>query len=352
MPFHKLRFHLYNPQLVNFLVLTISELLTGSALGQDKPGWKMIWSDEFTTASISTSKWTLSNGAANVNSELEYYSNSAKNAFIDSGSLVLRALKEDVGGKNYTSGKLTSQRKGDWLYGRVEVRAKLNRGKGMWPAIWMMPTDEVYGDWPFSGEMDIMELLGDQPAKVYGTIHWDSNGHQQQGSSKTISNGTFADDYHVFGYEWDVGQQRWYIDDALYFSTTKGQPFDKRFFLILNVAVGGDWPGNPDGTTVFPNDMYIDYVRVYEKNGTGFSPLAEPNPGIKIIANPLQGETIVGDALQESDFLIHDLFGRVLLRQHLSMGQKYDLGNKLPKGIYFLETISGGDRHVTKIYRF
>jgi beta-glucanase (GH16 family) len=322
------------------------------AQAQDKPGWQMVWSDEFTDAAINTSKWSLMNEASNVNNELEFYSNSSKNAFIENGSLVLRALKENQGGKNYTSAKLITRMKGDWLYGRIEVSAKLNKGKGMWPAIWMMPTDDAYGGWPSSGEMDIMELLGHEPAKVYGTVHWNSNGHQQSGSSKTLSSGTFADDFHVFGYEWDAGQQRWYIDDVLYFSTAKGQPFDKRFYLILNVAVGGGWPGNPDATTVFPNDMSVDYVRVYKKGTSAIAPASAPAAsGLRISPNPFEGEAFITNDGAEGKAVLMDPSGRVLEEGRLAAGEKRGFGKALPKGLYFMEVTSGGQRRTARLLK-
>jgi beta-glucanase (GH16 family) len=325
--------------------------LFAAASAQDKPGWKMVWSDEFTDPAINASKWSYQVGPSNANSELEYYSNSPKNAFIENGSLVLRAIKENVGGRNYTSAKLMTQKKGDWLYGRVEVRAKLNKGQGMWPAIWMMPTDNAYGGWPSSGEMDIMELLGHQPAKVYGTIHWNSGGHQQQGSSKTLASGTFADDYHVFGYEWEAGKQRWYIDDALYFSTTKGQPFDKRFYLILNVAVGGGWPGNPDGTTPFPNDMALDYVRVYTPSGNvAVEPMRMP-AGFTLPGTTFQDEVSLTGGKDESAVALRDLSGRVVEAGRLAALETRGFGRGLPKGIYLLEVVAGGQRYSAKLFK-
>jgi beta-glucanase (GH16 family) len=305
-----------------FLCFITVSLSISISLAQDKPGWKVIWSDEFTSPTIDGTKWSLTNEAANSNSELEYYSNSSKNAFIEGGSLILRALKENIGGRNYTSAKLTTRSKGDWLYGRIEVRAKLNRGQGIWPAIWMMPTDNAYGGWPSSGEMDIMELLGHQPAKVYGTLHWNANGHQQQGSSKTLTGATFADDYHVFGYEWDNSQQRWYIDDVLYFSTTKGQPFDKRFYLILNVAVGGSWPGNPDATTTFPNDMSVDYVRMYSKSTA--TVLVEPSSLNSSLIKTPHGST-------STTVKIRNLSGRIIESRTLKGERAYQkFGQLIP----------------------
>ena len=142
---------------------------------------------------------------------------------------------------------------------------KLPYGRGLWPAFWMLPTDWVYGGWPLSGEIDIMEMLGHETTKVYGTIHWGDPNHRSSGGNYTLSSGSFAGDFHVFAVEWDSSGMKWYVDDHLYFSTAHGKPFDQRFHILLNVAVGGNWPGNPDDATVFPQMMYVDYVRVYRK---------------------------------------------------------------------------------------
>ena len=165
--------------------------------------------------------------------------------------------------------------KGDWTYGKIEVRAKLPYGQGLWPAIWMLPTDWEYGGWPLSGEIDIMEIVGHQPNRVYGTIHYGNSwpNNSQSGNAYVLPTGDFSDDYHVFSIEWEENEIRWYVDGLLYStqnfwftpSAPYPAPFDKRFHILLNVAVGGNWPGSPDETTVFPQEMRVDYVRIYEK---------------------------------------------------------------------------------------
>jgi beta-glucanase (GH16 family) len=174
-----------------------------------------------------------------------------------------------------------SQHKQSWKYGKIEVKAKLPQGQGIWPAIWMMPeNDSTYGEWPMGGEIDLMELLGNEPNKIYGTIHY-GNPHEQSQGTYTLPNGqSFADSYHVFTIEWEPGEIRWYVDGHLYYTAnnwfsrdltneadyTYPAPFDQPFYMILNCAVGGTWPGNPDTTTVFPQEMDVDYVRVYQKD--------------------------------------------------------------------------------------
>ena len=228
-------------------------------------GYKLVWHDEFNSPNLDTSKWNYEvNGNGGGNNELQYYTNFAENCFIKDSCLVIQALQKNYLGKDYTSARLNSNNKGDWTYGRFEIRAKLPYGQGLWPAIWMLPTDWVYGGWPASGEIDIMEELGQQANKVYGTIHY-GDPHQQQGGSYTLPNGYFLSKFHVFACEWDSTSISFFVDNTKYFTANITKPFDQRFHFVLNVAVGGNWPGNPDYTTTFPQQMVIDYVRVFQK---------------------------------------------------------------------------------------
>jgi len=232
-------------------------------------GWQLVWHDEFNGPTIDNTTWNFEvNGNGGGNNELQYYTAEPRNAFIEAGTLVIQALKENYSGKQYTSARLNTSGKKDWLYGRVDVRAKTPRGRGLWPAIWMLPTDWVYGGWPASGEIDIMELLGQEPGKVYGTIHWgqDPAHHLSSGGNLVLPNGaSFAAGFHLFSLQWRADSLIWYVDGARFHAEGNGPPFDKRFHLLLNVAVGGNWPGSPDGTTIFPQVMQVDYVRVYKK---------------------------------------------------------------------------------------
>ncbi|KAA8783568.1 family 16 glycosylhydrolase [Paenibacillus amylolyticus] len=248
--------------------------------------WEMVWNDEFNAPSVDASKWTVQDTELVYNNELQYYSPNNTRIVKDGNRNVLQieAKREQKGSKNYTSGKLITKEKGDWTYGKVVVRAKLPIQQGMWPAIWMMPTDEAhYGGWPASGEIDIMELIGgkNKDHEIYSTIHYDSkkadgsHGHDQ--GKFTLPQGeSFADDYHDFQVEWLPGMIRFYVDGKLHHqinnwqTTAAGQPesytfpapFDRPFYLILNLAVGGDWPGSPENDFV-SEKMNVDFVRVY-----------------------------------------------------------------------------------------
>ena len=200
------------------------------------------------------------------NNELEVYTNKAENVYIDNGKLVIKAI--DNSG-SYTSGRLTTQGKQEFRYGLVTIRAKLPYGQGIWPALWMLGSNISEVNWPACGEIDIMELIGNKPGTVYGTAHWDQGGHQYQGGNYAMTSGEkFADKFHVFSILWEKDRIAWYVDGKKYYEFNKGDggyawPFNNSFFFIFNMAVGGQWPGNPDDMTVFPQTMTVDYIRVY-----------------------------------------------------------------------------------------
>jgi beta-glucanase (GH16 family) len=267
-----------------WLTAVVAVLCSMPVMAQDLPGWTLVWSDEFDGPDIDASKWSHEvNAWGGGNNELQYYTDRPANSFIENGHLVIQALKENYTGpegkRNYTSARLRTLNKGDWTYGRFEARMKLPYGQGLWPAFWMLPTDWVYGGWAASGEIDIMEIVGHQPNVLHGTIHyggeWPNNVYS--GASYTLPAGDFSDDFHVFAIEWEHGEIRWYVD-GIHYSTKNSwrtdsgapfpAPFDERFHILLNVAVGGNWPGNPDGTTIFPQRMEVDYVRVYSATNT------------------------------------------------------------------------------------
>ena len=241
---------------------------------------KLVWSDEFNyTGSPDSTKWNydLGDGCPNVcgwgNNELEYYTKDSKNVRAQNGVLIIEAHKEGKGSKQYTSTRMVSKFKGDWLYGRIEVKAKLPRGKGTWPAIWMLSTDWKYGGWPESGEIDIMEHVGFDPGVVHGTIHTETYNHgkgtQKEGK---ITVPTCMDEQHVYAINWSENKMDFIVDDKLYHSVNrdpkenfKGWPFDQRFHLIMNLAVGGNWGGKQGvDDSIWPQRMEVDYVRVYQ----------------------------------------------------------------------------------------
>ena len=234
-------------------------------------GLSLAWSDEFNGPGIDANSWNYDTGGGGWgNNELENYTNSMKNAFITNGGyLVIEARKESDG--TYTSARLQTKSKKEFTYGRMDIRAKLPKTKGLWPAIWMLGSNISSNPWPSCGEIDIMELLGNQPNKIYGTMHWGQAGQGSThiGDSYVLSISDFSDKFHVFSIVWDTSKIEWYIDNIKYFTGNKTDvngtyPFDKSFFFLLNVAIGGNWPGAPDATTVLPQRMIVDYIRVYQ----------------------------------------------------------------------------------------
>ncbi len=245
------------------------------------PGCVLVWSDEFDGTSVDTSKWTFQLGDGSEvglpggwgNNELQYYQ--PDNATVADGFLTITAREESVGGLDYTSSRLRSLGKGDWTFGRMEVRAKMPIGQGLWPAFWMLSSDtSIYGTWAASGEIDVVEYIGSTPNRVFGTIHYGASfpGNVFASTDYFLPSGTFNDDFHTFAVEWENGEIRWYVDDMLYATRTNWfstggpypAPFDVDFHLLLNLAVGGNLPGPPDASTVFPQEFVIDYVRVYQ----------------------------------------------------------------------------------------
>jgi beta-glucanase (GH16 family) len=245
----------------------------GSAVKCPDTTWKLAWGDDFEGASgaaADASKWAYDTGPNWYNNELQDYTSGASNASLDgNGNLVIEARKEAREGRQYTSARLKTEGKKTFTYGRIEGRMKLPYGQGMWPAFWMLGGNS----WPTTGEIDIVENLGREPSIAHGTMHGPGySGADGPTAAFTLPGGAkFADDFHVFAIEWETNTIRWYVDGNLYSTRTpadtKGNTwvFDHPFFIILNLAVGGDWPGNPDGTTVFPQKMLIDYIHVCQK---------------------------------------------------------------------------------------
>ncbi len=240
--------------------------------------WKFeatpVWDEEFSySGKPDPQNWGYDLGGSGWgNNELEYYTDDTSNAKVDSGYLTITARKESEGGKDYTSARLISKNLGDFLYGRVEVRAKLPAGKGTWPAIWMLPTDFAYGDWPASGEFDIMEHVGYDPGNIHVSAHTeDYNFKKNNQQTATTLVPTATDDFHTYRVDWTPYALRGYVDDKLVLTYAndgtgyKEWPFDKRFHVLLNIAVGGDWGGAQGmDDSIYPVSMVVDYVKVYK----------------------------------------------------------------------------------------
>lgn len=281
--------HVENPVNVILLKGTISVTLrnddtkiTFNNAGFDAPtsypGYALTWSDEFNGAALDNTIWSPETGDGCPalcgwgNNELEYYTNPPNNVFFQDGKMVIEAKAETFGGKNYTSTKINTKGKKPFKLGRIDIRAILPIGKGIWPAFWLLPENNVYGDWPKSGEIDMMEAMGSEPSKVLGTLHFGPGPNSTYISRNyTLPGGdSFNDKFHVFSMEWKQDEIKWYIDNVLYTTISKADlgsnnyPFNESFYFIINLAVGGNFPGAPDATTVFPQWLIVDYIRVYQ----------------------------------------------------------------------------------------
>lgn len=255
-------------------------LVTACSKGQ-MGDWNLVWSDEFEVDGLpDAEKWSydIGDGCPNLcgwgNNELEYYTeNNLENARIENGHLIIEAHKKQMNNSAYTSARLVSKSKGDWKYGKLEIRAKLPSGRGTWPAIWMLSTDWEYGGWPESGEIDIMEHVGFNRDTVFGTVHTKAY-HHSIGTHKNggIAKPDFEEKFHTFAIEWGEEKIDFFVDEEKYFTfenehqTFNEWPFDKKFHLIMNLAVGGNWGGEKGiDDSIWPQRMEVDYVRVYQK---------------------------------------------------------------------------------------
>lgn len=287
--------------------------------------WTLVWNDEFNDETIDPTKWTYDLGDGTVvgnpgwgNNELQWYTNEEKNVKEQDGKLIITARKEEQGGKPYTSSRIKTKGLFSKTYGKFEIRAKAPAGKGYWPAIWMLPENSVYGTWASSGEIDIMEGWGSRPNTVAGTLHYGSQwpDNVYSGKEYEFPNDSTIEEFHTYAIEWEPGEIRWYVDGVHYstkndwYSISNGQPannaypapFNQEFHLLMNLAVGGNFDGNPTSETVFPKTMEIDYVRVYELTGRDYR---EPVP-ITLVKEPyLEGSR---PALSDGNLVYNNTF--------------------------------------------
>lgn len=249
---------------------------TTPAAGGD--GWRLVWSDEFNQPDGSAPdarNWNYDLGGKGWgNGELEYYTDRTNNVRIADGKLIIEARRENYDGHQFTSARLLTKGKKSWTYGRFVARIKIPRGQGIWPAFWMLGTNITTVGWPQCGEIDIMENIGKEPGTIHGTIHGPGySGKNGIGGPVTLPDGAVvADDFHVFTVDCETNRITWLLDGRKYFEVTPADlPANTRWvfnapkFLLLNLAVGGHWPGNPDATSKFPQQMQVDYVRVYRR---------------------------------------------------------------------------------------
>jgi beta-glucanase (GH16 family) len=266
------------------LALACGSAAAQAAQSENPPvrsGWVLDWNDEFEGSELDHGKWGEETGGHGYgNHELQFYTARPENVRVSNGNLVIEARRENWQGKHYTSARIRTAGLKERAYGRYEARIQIPRGQGIWPAFWLLGADIEKSGWPRCGEIDIMENIGKEPATVHGTIHGPGfSGDKGFGAPNGLASGAFADGFHVYAVEWEPREIRWYRDGILYHvarpDLVKGEwVFDHPFFVILNLAVGGDWPGNPDASTTFPQRMLVDYIRVYRRASSGVSGIA------------------------------------------------------------------------------
>ena len=315
--------------------------------------YKLVWNDEFNTATIDLSKWNFETGNGSGgwgNNELEYYTNRVENAHIDTGTLVITAKKESYSGFQYTSTRMHTKDKGHWKYGKIEMRAKIPKGIGTWPAFWMLPQSQSYGTnyWPDNGEIDIMEHVGYVPNSIYGTVHVNKYYGGSAVSKQIIYSGV-ENDFHTYGIYWSADSIKWYVDNNLYNTYTKGTktwqewPFDKEFFILLNFAIGGNWGGQGKqivDTTIFPQNYIIDYIRVYQRDATDIESKNASSDKINVSPNPVKdflNVSISNDIDNKLWYSIYDSCGSLITSPTLCKKNSSEIDfSKYKTGIYMI----------------
>ena len=318
--------------------ITVGPFCFGSCVSNcvsDSIDYTLVWSYEFDSSDIDLNKWSYDIGTGNWgwgNGEAQYYTSNTSNSFIEDGKLIIQAILQNYGGSNYTSARMVTKNKGDWKYGKFEIRAKLPSGIGTWPAIWMLPTENIYGGWPKSGEIDIMEHVGFDPGNIHGTAHTDFynwfDGNPPPGSSMIVSD--YNSDFHNYILEWTENSLAWFVDGNQYFMYTNNNqgwsmwPFDQDFHLLLNIAIGGTWGGEQGiDDSIFPLRLEVDYVRVYQAVSQLSSQIEKNNVPIKLdfgnaYPNPFNQNVRFPIKMARSGIIkytIFDIMGRVIFKQ-------------------------------------
>jgi len=302
--------------------------------------WNLVWSDEFNYLGLpDNTKWVHEVGLIR-NQELQYYTNKRlENCKVVNGSLLIIGKKELYKGSDYTSACITTEKKYNFKYGKVEARIKLPRGQGMWPAFWMLGQNISQVGWPQCGEVDIMEQINDE-GKNHGTMHWDNNGHKKYGSTVPCD----VQQYHVYSIEWTENAIKWFLDGTKFWegnikdSINSTGEFHKPFYLMLNLAIGGSWPGSPDATTLFPDTMSVDYVRVYQQKTTHTISSIPSSKPVQLSPNPKTDilTFTMPQLYRDGDLKIVDIKGAESINRHIDDAVTQLTVGHLSKRIYFL----------------
>ncbi len=308
--------------------------------------WSLIWSDEFSGNTLNSDNWNFDIGTGNWgwgNNELQYYTNSYQNIFLANGVLHIMAKQQSFGTSNYTSSRINTSNKFNFTYGRLEARIKLPMGQGLWPAFWLLGQNINEVSWPACGEIDVMEHVNNNDY-INGTLHWNQNGHQYNGSTASFDPNTF----HQYMIEWDETKIQWFIDGINFktvnITSNSMSAFHEPFFIILNLAVGGLWPGSPDNTTLFPSEMLVDYIRYYQPDVVSEIISIDNNQEqIFIHENQLSVDHLKDD---NNTLSVINCLGQVVLQNQISNNASIDIGH-LNAGIYIVQIDSPSGVHIS-----
>ena len=328
--------------------------------------WVLEWADEFDSTAIDTNKWSfqIGNGGPTLpgwgNNELQYYTDRPENARIEDSILIIEAIKESYASNfSYTSARIRTSGKVDFQFGKITARMKLPKGQGIWPAFWMLP-EKVNASWPADGEIDIMELVGHEPNTSHGTIHygtpWPNN--QFKGCPYVLPNGDFSEDFHEFAIVWEPNSIKWYVDATLFCNLNQYSiapytwPFNSHpFYILLNLAVGGNWPGNPDGTTIFPQRLEVDYIRYFKDSSTSSNNLiqAEDKFSFKVYQD-LQAQNLAiesGKKIQKVSLI--NMYGSTVREETPNSTRHLINTAGLSHGVYLLKASYEGTDKIQKV---
>jgi beta-glucanase (GH16 family) len=312
--------------------------------------WQLIWSDEFSGNTLNTNNWSYEFGNGGWgNNEWQYYTNWQQNIEVSNGNLKITARHEGVGATEYTSARIITKGLFDFEYGKVEARMKLPLGQGLWPAFWMLGANIDEVSWPECGEIDIMEHVNNEDL-THGAVHWYNNGHSFVGNSTGVD----PTQYHVYGVIWEQNLIRWFVDGVQFYqftvqaSNNSDDAFRHPMFLLLNMAIGGNWPGYPDATTPFPSSMLVDYVRVYQPVILSTND-NDIRPRIAAYPNPTSSLVTLESNFNVEECNVLDMTGRVL-QTTVACGQHFQVDLRtFAAGVYLFECLANGQRVVQSI---
>jgi beta-glucanase (GH16 family) len=325
-----------------------------TCIPQNTTDWTLIWADEFDGTALNTDNWTPEIGSGGWgNNESQYYTGNSTNVSVYGGKLYITALEEQIADADYSSARLITRDKFEFQYGKLEARLQLPTGQGIWPAFWLLGANITEVGWPLCGEIDVMEHVNNEPV-THGTTHWLNNNHVYKGTSFPVE----TDDFHTYGIIWDETHILFSVDDNIYYdyvfaeNTNSSASFHQPFFLLLNVAVGGNWPGYPDNSTEFPATMTVDYVRMYQEDGVSTQDI-EVAANLSVYPNPCEDFVVVSNTSNEgfTSYEILNAVGEVVESGSMTQGDVRISTAQFASGIYTVRCKSARGLRTAQVVR-